>query len=217
MRREMENIGWFKNSDKSNERRRNRGEREKKEERRDYSSIEHMGMISIHPFHELSYVPHQLSPLSLFTVLQRPPSILSSDSSSSQRRSAELSLGPRCHARGHRRFLREIVPAASARQSSPLVTTLSANDAPGERIIPSLERLVISIFFALTIFVQLNTFFQEGEISIFFLLFFSSCSRNIPLRFLWTLFSSSNVKKFEISVVLFVWKDSERLTKVAIH
>lgn len=134
--------------------------REKKEEWRDYSPIEHMGMISIHPFHELSYVPHQLSPLSLFTVRQRPPSILSSDSSSSQHRPAGFSLGPRCHAQGHRRFLREVVPAASARQSSPLVTTLPENDAPGEHsTVPSLERS--PQFSLLSRFVQLNKLFSK--------------------------------------------------------
>lgn len=109
--------------------------KEEKEEWRDCSSIERIGLISIHPFYRLSRFPHQLSPLSLFPVRRAPPSALSLDSSSSQRRPAGLSLGPGCHARGHRRFLREVVPAAGAGQSSPLVTTLPA-DAPGERAVP---------------------------------------------------------------------------------
>lgn len=108
-------------------------------------SIECVGLISILPFHGSSRVPHQVSPLSLFSVRQAPPSTLSLDFSSSQRRPAGLSLwptGPGCHARGYRRFLREVVPAAGARQSSPLASTIPADDAPGERAIPFFERPV---------------------------------------------------------------------------
>lgn len=94
--------------------------------------------------------PPAFSSFSLLSVRQAPPpSTLSLDFSSSQRRPAGLSLwptGPGCHARGYRRFLREVVPAAGARQSSPLATTIFADDAPGER--QSFERPVTLSFFS---------------------------------------------------------------------
>lgn len=155
-----------------------RGGRRKKKNEGIAPRLSVWGWYRFIPSTGLSRVPHQLSPPSLFPVRRALPSTLSLDSSSSQRRPAGLSLGPGCHARGHRRFLREVVPAAGAGQSSPLVTTLPADDTSGERAVPQKAGHPDS-FFVLT---TEQTILRGREILVFFPLFSPSCSRIIPFN-----------------------------------